>query len=78
MTVADDLDVFDSLFVHDVRIVCQDDEICQLARCGGSFDRFFVRVKRAIDGVDLHSFVYADSLVGSHVSPFQPVRVTMP
>ena len=39
---AHDLDIFDFLLVHGVRIVCQHDEVRQLARRDRSFDRFLM------------------------------------
>ena len=39
---ADDLDVFNFLFIHRVRIVGQDDEVRQFARCDGFFDGFLL------------------------------------
>jgi hypothetical protein len=74
---ADDLDVFDFLLVR-VRILCQHDEVRQLARRDGSFDRLLMGVVRTVDAVEPQGFIYADSLVGPQVSPFQPVRVTIP
>jgi len=39
---AHDLDIFDFLLVHRMRIVSQRDEVLQLARCNRSFDRFLM------------------------------------
>src|ERR1035438_798529 len=39
---AHNLQIFDCLLVHGVRIVCQHDEVRQLSRCDGSFDRFLM------------------------------------
>jgi hypothetical protein len=37
-----DLDIFNFLLAYCVQIVCQHDEVCQLARCDRSFDPFLM------------------------------------
>ena len=60
-----DLDVFDFVGALSMRIVRENDEVRQLARCDGAFDGFFVRVVRAVDRVHLQGLIYGDALIGS-------------
>src|SRR5271170_6529527 len=62
---ADDLDILDLLFVHGMKIVRQDDEVRQFARCDGSFDRFLTGVVGAIDRVNHQRLFQAYPLVRS-------------
>src|SRR6188768_3865539 len=53
----DDLDVFDLVWLHVVRIVRQHHEIRELAGGNRSFDGFFTRRVRAVHGVDAYGLV---------------------
>ena len=60
-----DLNVFDLVRAHRVRIVGQHDEVRQLARRDRALERFLMRGVRAVDRVDLDRLVDADALIGA-------------
>src|SRR6187401_1062628 len=66
----DDRDVFDLVWLHTVRIVCQHHEIRELAGGNRPFDGFFPRRVRAVHGVDAYGFVHGDALIRT---PRRPV-----
>src|SRR4051794_19023786 len=62
---SNDSNVLDLGWIHRVRIVGEDDEICKLACRNGAFECFFMRRIRTIDCDNPQRFVDADALVAT-------------
>src|SRR5262245_13178384 len=70
---ANDLRVFDLLWIDRVRIIREDDEVSEFARGDRPFDGFLEGGIRAVDGVDAQCLIDGDALIDAPGAAIPPL-----